>query len=133
MKSCTFFGHRDTPSEIAPLLKSAIIDLVENEGVTMFYVGCEGSFDRMAHRLLYELKQTYPHINYARVLAYIPKKSYEDLSDTIYPECVAISHPRYAIAKRNQYMIDKADFVIAYVKLSFGGAYRYYNLAKKKG
>ena len=132
-KSCTFFGHRNTPFEIKPMLKSAIIDLIENHDVIMFYIGCEGNFDYMAYSLLKELKLIYSHIDYARVLAYMPKKTDEDYSDSIYPEDVAISHPRYAISKRNRYMLEKADFVIAYVKLSFGGAEQFYSSAMKKG
>ena len=36
---CTFFGHKDTPKEIEPTLRSALIELIENKNVTVFYVG----------------------------------------------------------------------------------------------
>ncbi len=133
MKSCTFFGHRDTPDEIKPKLKSAIIDLIENHNVTMFYMGCEGSFDKMAYSTLKELKSLYPHIDYVRVLAFMPRKTNEDYSNTILPEVVATSHPRYAISRRNEWLVEKCDYVVAYVLTSYGGAYRYYTLAKQKG
>lgn len=133
MKSCTFFGHRNTSSEIKPMLKSAVIDLIENHAVTMFYVGCEGSFDYMTYNILKELKITYPHIDYARVLSYMPKNNDEDYSDTILPETVAVSHPRFAICRRNEWLIEKCDYVIAYVLTSYGGAYRFLGLAKRKG
>ena len=39
MSACTFFGHRDCPSSIKPKLREALIDLIENHTVDMFYVG----------------------------------------------------------------------------------------------
>ena len=39
---CTFFGNRNTPKEIKPILKRTIIDLFENKGVDLFYVGDKG-------------------------------------------------------------------------------------------
>lgn len=45
---CTFFGHRDCPESIRPLLRAAIVDLIEKHRVRLFYVGNEGNFDRMA-------------------------------------------------------------------------------------
>ena len=30
---CTFFGHKDTPKEIEPTLRSTLIDLIENKNV----------------------------------------------------------------------------------------------------
>ena len=46
-KACTFFGHRDCPETIQPKIRTAVIDLIENHGVTMFYVGNQGNFDRL--------------------------------------------------------------------------------------
>ena len=39
---------------------------------------------------------------------------------------------RYAILKRNEYMIERADVVIAFVNRNFGGAYKSYDYAKRK-
>ncbi len=86
MKSCTFFGHRDTPSEIKPHLKSTLIDLIENYDVAMFYMGSEGSFDAMALSVVRELKLVYLHIDYAVVLAYLPKNPNQDYTHTYIPK-----------------------------------------------
>ena len=84
MSACTFFGHRDTSAEIKPKLKQVIVDLIENKKVTMFYIGNNGAFDRMAREILKELRNKY-NINYYFVLACIPQKSaYYDYSGTIY-------------------------------------------------
>ena len=47
MSVCTFFGHSDCPSTVAPKLRSVLIELIENHGVDVFYVGNQGNFDRM--------------------------------------------------------------------------------------
>lgn len=66
MSACTFFGHRDCPSSIKPKLREALIDLIENHTVDMFYVGQQGAFDSMVRSVLKELVPLYPHINYVK-------------------------------------------------------------------
>ena len=56
--TCTFFGHRDTPTTIEPLLKETLTDLIKNKGVDLFYVGNQGKFDAMARKVLSKLSQT---------------------------------------------------------------------------
>lgn len=124
MATCTFFGHRDCPETIKPKLRSTIIDLIENHNVDMFYVGNQGLFDAMVRSTLKKLKQEYPHINYAVVLAYLPEKpsEYEDYSDTIFPEGLETVHPRYAISRRNTWMLNHSNYVITYITHPYGGA-----------
>lgn len=137
MLSCTFFGHRDTPKKIEPILQSTLIDLIENKNIRSFYVGNQGDFDSMVRKNLKYLKSKYFNIDYTVVLAYMPDKKevlkYADYSDSIYPEEVANTFPRYAIDKRNRWMINKSDYAITYVKNSIGGAAKFKELAEKKG
>ena len=138
MSACTFFGHRDCPSNIKGKLHKEIERLICNHGVDTFYVGTQGSFDRMAYAALVELRQRYCYIKVYRVLAYMPKLSVvaadrSVLDDTILPEGIEKVHPRYAIVSRNNWMIDRSDYVIAYVTRTFGGAYQAVERAKKKG
>ena len=76
MSVCTFFGHRDCPETIKPKLREVLVDLITNHGVDMFYVGHQGQFDAYVRSALKKLKQEYPQINYAVVLAYIPGKKH---------------------------------------------------------
>ena len=137
MNCCTFFGHRDAPKEIEPTLRSALIDLIENKNVDSFYVGNHGNFDSMVRKNLKSLKLSYPQIHYSVVLAYLPKKqdmfNREDYADTLYPEGMENTPPRYAICKRNRWMIDRCDFVVTYVRHTLGGSAKFKELAKKKG
>ena len=136
MAACTFFGHRDCPSNIKGKLHKEIDRLICNHSGDTFYVGTHGNFDRMAYAALVELRQRYRYIKVYRVLAYMPRLSdiAQDrsvLGDTILPEGIENAHPRYAIIKRNKWMIDRSDYVIAYVTRSFGGAYQAVERAKR--
>ena len=132
MAACTFFGHRDCPSSIKEKLHEEIERLICHHGVDTFYIGTQGSFDRMAYAALVELRRRYSHINVYRVLAYMPKSSDADTADTIVPEGIENSHPRYAIVHRNNWMIDRSDYVIAYITHPTGGAFQAVERAKKK-
>ena len=135
MVACTFFGHRDCQDEIKPKLRAVLADLIENHNVDMFYVGHQGQFDAIVHRVLKELKAEYPTVNYAVVLAYMPseKTEYDDYSDTMLPEGIESVHPRYAISWRNDWMIKQSDYVVAYITHTWGGAYQYVEKARKNG
>lgn len=124
MNACTFFGHKDCSPAIIPLLEKAIVDLVVNHDVRMFYVGNQGQFDAYARRVLRGITETYPQVSYAVVLAYMPcgASVNGDSSDTMLPEGIERIHPRYAISWRNRWVLAHAGFVIAYVTHSWGGA-----------
>ena len=134
MASCTFFGHRECPDSIKIKLREVLIDLIINHNVDMFYLGNQGQFDAIVRGALRELKEEYPQINYAVVLAYIPGKQteYDDYSDTMLPEGIESVHPRYAISWRNNWMLRQSDYVVTYITHSWGGAARYVELAKKQ-
>ena len=131
--TATFFGHKDTPKEIEPTLRSTLIDLIENKNVNVFYVGNNGNFDTMVRRQLEDLSQTYP-ITYSVVLAYLPteKNKYDDLTNTIYPEALETVPKRFAISWRNKWMIQQSDIVVTYVTHNFGGAAKFKEMALKR-
>ena len=130
----TFFGHKDTPKEIEPTLRTTLIDLIENHSATEFYVGNNGNFDTMVRRQLEDLSQTFP-ITYSVVLAYLPtkKSEYDDYTNTILPEGIETAPKRFAISWRNKWMIEQADIVVTYVTHSFGGAAQFKKLAERQG
>ena len=130
----TFFGHKDTPKEIEPTLRTTLVDLIENHGATEFYVGNNGNFDTMVRRQLEDLSQTYP-ITYNVVLAYLPtkKSEYDDYTNTIYPEGIETVPKRFAISYRNKWMIQQADAVVTYVTHTYGGAWQFKVIAQRQG
>lgn len=133
---CTFFGHRDAPYEIEHILRETVENLIKNENVKLFYVGNNGRFDSITRKILKELKQKYDEINYYVVLAYMPGRQNsknEDYADTIYPDGLENTPPRYAISKRNMWMIDRSDIVITYTRGNTGGAAKFKETAQKRG
>lgn len=130
----TFFGHKDTPKEIEPTLRTTLVDLIENHGATEFYVGNNGNFDTMVRRQLENLSQTYP-ITYNIVLAYIPtkKSEYDSFTNTLLPEGIETIPKRFAISYRNKWMVEQSDVVVTYVTHSFGGAAQFKAMAERQG
>ncbi|MBR5428396.1 MAG: hypothetical protein IK118_08605 [Clostridia bacterium] len=135
MYACTFFGHRDAGKEAEPILRSTLIDLIENRQTTLFYVGNQGGFDSMVENALQALiKQNYEIRRYT-VLAYLPqgRRAGDAGADTLYPEGLESVPKQYAISWRNQWMIGHADVVITYVKRPYGGAAQFKEIALRSG
>lgn len=128
----TFFGHKDTPKNIEPTLRTTLVDLIENQGASVFYVGNNGNFDTMVRRQLENLSQTYP-ITYNIVLAYIPtkKSEYDSFTNTLLPEGIETIPKRFAISYRNKWMVEQSDVVVTYVTHSFGGAAQFKAMAER--
>ena len=105
--------------------------MVKN-GESSFLLGGYGNFDLIAASAIKAIKEKYSNVKSILVLAYLDQKYNKDLyDDTIYPDIENVPR-RYAIVKRNQWMIDKSNFVIAYVEHSWGGAAKTFNYAVKK-
>ena len=131
---CTFFGHHNVSDDVEQKIASVLIDLIENKGVTDFYVGNQGKFDYYVRKNLKSLKKMYLHIQYSVVLAYFPvEQRDEDYTDTIFPDGLEKAIPRFAIIKRNEWMIERADYVVTYVSHPFGNAEKFKKMALKKG
>jgi len=131
----TFFGHRDAPSQLKDKIFQTVLWLLEEKGVSKFLVGAEGQFDTMVTSVLKELKKQGKSIDYCVVLAYMPygRSNFDKNEDTLFPEEIATALPRFAIAKRNEWMLKKSDIVVTFVKHTFGGAYQYKQKAIKWG
>lgn len=129
----TFCGHSqlEEPEKIKVWLKKIIEDLIK-QGAKTFYLGGYGQFDVMAASVLYKMKKQHCNIEIILVLAYPDKKYDASIYDSsIYPPLENIPR-RYAILKRNEYMIDISDIVISYVKYNYGGAYTTLKYARRK-
>lgn len=131
MSACTFFGHRDCPDTVKPGLYAAIENLIEEFGVDTFYVGNQGQFDACVRSVLREIQKERPGIRYAVVLAYLPTaRDREDTRDTMFPEGLESVLPRYAVDRRNRWMLAQSEYVICYVRRTWGGAAKFVQLAK---
>lgn len=140
-KYCSFFGHRDfsPDKELENKIKSEIINCIENKNIYNFWLGGYGGFDRCCAKYLKEMKEIYPQIKSVLVLAYIQNKmsDYEKeyiekmFDETIYPPLESVPL-RFAIPKRNLWIVDNSDYIIFYVDYSWGGASKCLEYASKK-
>ena len=136
IKLCVFFGHRDCPSSIEPILREKIKSLICDNQITDFWVGNNGRFDYLVREILKEYETTY-NIKYQVVLSRLPSAkavvpNYDATHYTI-PEGIENVPPKFSIDFRNRYMLKHATFIIAYITHDFGtGAAKYVALAKNK-
>lgn len=119
MKSCFFIGHREADERLLPQLVAVSERLVTEEQVSYFYVGGYGGFDHIAATAVKEVKKKHPEITLMLVLPYHPAERPVELpfgfDGTFYPEGLENVPKRYAIARVNKIMINKSDWLIAYV------------------
>ena len=129
----TFCGHSKIVDKeaVRERLTSEICNLLSS-GYTTFYLGGYGDFDLMAASVLREMKDSYPSIDRVLVLPYLDRKYDEKLYDsTVYPPLESVPK-RFAISKRNEWMVEQADVVIAYVTHDWGGAVKTLEYAVRK-
>ena len=133
---CCFFGHRYCP-DLTEALLTVVEDLILNEKTSRFYVGGQGGFDHVVQNVLEQMQQEHPHITCLEVLAYMPGKKAEfpipKRLETIYPDGLENVPRKYAIDKRNRWMVDQSDMVVCYIEHQYGGAAKFVELAKRKG
>lgn len=130
-----FFGHKDTPSVVKPLLEQTVQRLIEENEEIKFLVGTHGAFDLMAQSVLKQALQKHPHITCHIVLSYIPveKNNEQCALPTLVPEGIESVPKRFAISFSNNYMVNESDTVVCYITRDWGGAAQFVNKAKKKG
>lgn len=138
----TFTGHAFVSSYAAvkEKVKQQLRAYVDGARAITFYLGGYGSFDEICAAVCRELKQEYEGIELVYVTPYISlseqdkirRMTEQKLIDaSVYPPIEGVP-PRLAILKRNEWMIQNADLVIAYIDHEYGGAYKAYQYAKHK-
>ena len=135
MNVCTFFGHKDCPETVIPIMMALLEDMIIEEGVSVIYVGNQGRVDAYVRCVLSELMDVHSYIYYAVVLPYVPghTQEYVNYEDTMVPEGVEAVHPKYAITWRNNWMLKRADYVVTHITHQFGGAAQFAEKAHRQG
>ena len=135
----TFCGHSNYTSNFndKKRLLDYLEDIIQGKEVD-FYLGGYGNFDSFALKCVKLYKEVHSNSKIIYVAPYLDKwldnrrdmlkKLYDII---IYPDIENVPK-KLAIIKRNEWMIDKADFVIAYVNVHFGGAYNSLLYASKQ-
>lgn len=135
----TFCGHSNFKAEQGD--EGRALQILENiaKGEQVdFYLGGYGGFDRFALRCAKKYKETHPDTKLIFISPYQNKwledrraqieKEYDEI---IYPELERVPL-KFAILKRNEFMVGQADHVICYVQTHYGGAYKTLLYAHKR-
>lgn len=128
----TFCGHSELPhNEAVRIWLEDVVASLISEGAREIYLGGYGAFDRLAASVLREKKKTREDLKLVMVLPYL-----NDRVDTfgydyiVYPPLEAVPS-RFAISKRNEWMVQKAAVVVAYVTRGWGSAAKALDYARR--
>ena len=131
MMIITLCGHSNDLSSLED--EEQLLNLLETVACgnqVDFYIGGYGSFDSFALKCARRYKEYHEKAKLVFITPYLGKwlnersdifqKYYDEI---VYPEIEHVP-PKFAIIKRNEWMVDQADYIIGYVRTHCGGAYR---------
>ena len=136
---CSFAGHSEIHNQnLVETIKIKGKELITEYGVNEFWVGHYGDFDHYAAKAIRELKQEYD-IELVLVIPYLTKEI-EEYKEEYYRNFDAVlmgdvpekTPNKLKIIKANQYMVNESEYLICYVKNSWGGAAKTLEYAKRK-
>ena len=142
MASCALTGHRALRKDFsAEELENRLEEFIEN-GTDTFYCGMAVGFDLVCAQIILRLREKYA----VKLIACIPypgqSAKFSAAWRKIYDECVARADqkvtvsPEYSgfcMSARNQYMVNRADYVYAYLYDAKGGTANTVRYAQEKG
>ena len=129
----TFCGHKEVADReaVERWLYETCTELIEN-GTDEFFLGGYGGFDYLCAAVLRNLKKSYPQIRLILILPYLNSSMITDgYDETLYPPLESVPR-RFAISRRNEWMIRESDAVVAYVTHGWGGAAKTLEYAQRK-
>ena len=132
----TFCGHSEYKcgEKGNSLLYEILEEKIKNEPTCKFYLGGYGYFNSLCFDVLKDLQKTYKDIELLYITPYLDKRlelvklEYDGI---IYPPLEYVPK-KFAIIRRNEWMVDNSDYLIAFVRLSWGGAAKMLEYAKRK-
>ena len=138
----SFVGHAFIPSE--ELVKNRVKDVlranVKKDEPVRFYLGGYGDFDKISALCCKDLKNELSDVEIILVLPYLSFSKDGKIGSliedgaydaTLFPPIENVPK-RFAISRRNEWMIENSDLIIAFVKNSYGGAYKSLRYAMRK-
>ena len=126
----TFCGHSDFhgSQELEDKIVACIKEQAKDEHVS-FYLGGYGFFDSFALRCCKKYQEIDPESRTVFVSPYRRERYFKDrpyieenYDEILIPDGVGGEFSKFDISKRNEWMVKRADFVIAYVNVGWGGA-----------
>ena len=129
----TFCGHSTVyPMEPVEAWLRETVGALILRGADKFNLGGYGAFDQMAASVVWAQKTQHPYIASVLVLPYLDRKVISEHYDyTTYPPLENVPK-RFAIFRRNRWMVDNSDVLVAYVTHEWGGAATTLKYAERK-
>lgn len=136
----TFCGHRDfrKTSASEKLLSELLEGYARQDDELVCYNGGYGNFDGFAADCVKNLQKKHNNICNCLVIPYIHPEFLERINilneyfdETFYPPLERVPL-KYAIIRRNEWMIDNADGLFACVRRSWGGAAQTLEYARQR-
>lgn len=139
----TFFGHSKIydANFIYQNIKNTITENIGNCEKILFYCGGYGDFDNLCAKACRAVSETRNNCEVIFVTPYITESHQNKIKhimetklydSVLYPPLENVPL-KFAISRRNEWMANEADIIIAYVEYSYGGAYKALEYAKRKG
>ena len=134
----SFIGHRQVENwrEVDNRVDEIVRELIRTKEYVEFYMGRNGEFDKSVASIIKRAQNDLGKENSSLILV-LPyhvkdEEYYEEYYDEIYMPIEKV-HFKSAITKRNEWLVDNSDLLVAYVNKDFGGAYNTLKYAAKKG
>ena len=141
--ACAITGHRKLPVDFNKEQVSNVLEQLVQSGVITFYNGLALGFDLLCAEILLDLKKKYPAIHLIGCVPFYGQESSFPAEEkkryvSVLKQCddvVILSQSYYKACclVRDQYMVDRADVLVAYcVKKTGGAAYTVKQFLKRK-
>ena len=135
----SFAGHRNIygQCDLEDRIQKIAEEIICNNDFVEFYVGRNGDFDISAASAIKRSQKSFDYKTSSLILVqpYRMKDDefYEDYYDEIIYPIDVKTHCKSAIVKRNKWMVDHSNMLIAFVTEESGGAYTTLKYAEKAG
>ncbi len=142
MKTCALTGHRGLPADFDRAALAAALERLIQGGCTRFLCGMAMGFDLTALECLVALRERYaitlvaciPHARQPERFPDAEKARYARLLPLCDEQVVLGDHyTDGCMQRRNRYMVDRADVVLAYCRKRSGGTAYTVGYAKRCG
>lgn len=130
-----FCGHKDfaAANDIEAKIIEILLMYARKEREVCCFNGGYGAFDLFAANCVDKAKKSAGNIKNCLVVPYLSKKwEVKGYDEIIYPPIESVP-PRWAICRRNEWMVDNSSVLICFVSCGFGGASRTLRYAKNRG